>query len=262
MKTRKYLTTFSISIRNALYYRKNILGGIIMYTLFVYTFFLLWTAVYKRGSIDGYSFKQMIWYFCTTEIIAMSMGGGIFYQMGQDIKSGSVAYQLGRPYSYLWYQFSNNMGSVSVRLSMFIVIAGILGTLLAGAPGFASAESILFFAIALILALLVQFFIMVSIGLSAFFVEENRPFFFIYQKLILILGTFLPIEFFPDWMSNILKFMPFSLVTWGPAKMFVDFSYEHAAFTLSALTFWAIASISLAFLIFRKGVSKIHVHGG
>ncbi len=262
MKIKKYLTTFRISIRNAFYYKKNILGGIIMYSLFVYTFFLLWSAVYKNTEIAGYSFKQMIWYFCTTEIIAMSTGGGIFYQMGQDIKSGSVAYQLGRPYSYLWYQFANNMGTVISRLIMFISIAVILGTILVGVPSFVTPISFLFFILSMALALIVQFFTMVSIGLTAFFTEENRPFFFIYSKLVLILGTFLPIEFFPDWMENILRFMPFSLITWGPAKMFVDFSYEHAAFTFSALSVWAVVLILVSFGIFKKGVSKIHVHGG
>jgi ABC-type uncharacterized transport system permease subunit len=63
-------------------------------------------------------------------------------------------------------------------------------------------------------------------------------------------------------MSGILRFMPFSLITWGPAKMFVDFSYEHAAFAITALAFWAVAFIAIAFSIFSKGVSKIHVHGG
>lgn len=262
MKIKKYLTTFNISARNAMYYKKNVLGSVIMYTLFVYTFFLLWTAVYKGEEIAGYSFRQMIWYFCTTETIAMSMGGGMFYQMGQDIKSGAVAYQLGRPYNYLWYQFANNMGTIVIRLAMFIPIVAVIGTILVGAPTFVSLESVLFFTAALVLAIIVQFFLMMTIGLSAFFVEENKPFFFIYSKLVLILGTFLPIEFFPDWMTNILRFMPFSLITWGPAKTLVDFSYEHAVFTLVALAFWAAAFIAIAFVVFSKGVRKIHVNGG
>jgi ABC-2 type transport system permease protein len=262
MKLKKYLTTFRISLRNTLYYRKNVLGGMVMYSLFIYVFFMLWSAVYKGGEISGYSFRQMIWYFCTTEFIAMSMGGGIFHQMGQDIKNGSIAYQLGRPYSYIWYQFSNTMGTVAVRLVMFAALAGVIGTLLVGPPGFVTPVSVLFFVLTVPLALTVQFFVLVSIGLTAFFTEENRPFFFIYSKLVLVLGTFLPIEFFPGWLQNILRYMPFSLVTWGSAKMFVDFSYEHAAHTLTALFFWAAAMMAVAFAVFRKGVKNIHVHGG
>jgi ABC-2 type transport system permease protein len=262
MKAKKYLTTFRISLRNALYYKKSVLGSIIMYSLFVYVFFLLWSAVYSGRELSGYSFRQMIWYFCTTEFIAMSMGGGIFYQMGQDIKNGAIAYQLGRPYSYIWYQFANTMGTVAVRLVMFAVLAGVLGTLLVGAPSFVTLVSAAFFLLSVVLALIVQFFALVSIGLTAFFVEENRPFFFIYSKLVLVLGTFLPIEFFPQWMQNILRYMPFSLITWGPAKMFVDFSYSHALHTLTALTFWAAAMMVCAFGVFQRGVKKIHVHGG
>jgi len=64
------------------------------------------------------------------------------------------------------------------------------------------------FLLSTLLSMALQFFIMITIGLVAFYVEENRPFFFIYSKLILLLGTFVPIEFYPDWVQKALQYLP------------------------------------------------------
>ena len=262
MKTKKYITTFRISLKNTLFYKKNLVGGIIMNALFIYVFFLLWKVIYQGDRIAGYTFRQMIWYVCITELMAMSMGGGAFFSIGQDVKSGAIAYQLGRPYQYIWYQFSTIMGGALFRLALFSIFIAAWGTLLVGAPAGVPLVAVPLFLAALILSFILKFFMMIVIGLTAFFVEENRPFFFIYSKLILILGTFLPIEFFPGWMRSVLRYMPFSLVSWGPAKMFVDFSWEHAAFAIPALAVWAGVFIAIAFAVYSKGVRKVHVHGG
>ena len=262
MKVKKYLTTYKISLRNAIYYRGNLIGGIIMYSLFIYVFFCLWQIIYKGDTIAGYTFPQMIWYVCATEVVAMSMGFGSLYQMGQEIKNGSIAYQLGRPYHYIWYQFANSLGNSSLRFAVFTGLAGVVGTLFVGAPPIADIWAIPLTMISLVLSCLLKFFMMMSIGLTAFFVEENRPFFFIYSKLVLILGTFVPIEFFPSWLQSVLRYMPFSLVGWAPAKMFVAFSMDHALFAIPAQLIWTLVFIGVTMLIYRKGVRAVHVHGG
>ena len=111
MKIRKYLTIFNISLRNALYYSKNLFGGAIMYTLFIYVFFRLWGVIYSGDTIAGYTYKQMIWYVCITEMTGLTIGTTTLYKISQDIKNGDIAYQLGRPYNYLLYVFSNTMGA-------------------------------------------------------------------------------------------------------------------------------------------------------
>jgi len=262
MKIKKYFTIFKISLRNALFYGKNLFGGIIMYTLFIYVFFCLWGVIYKGDTIAGYSYNQMIWYVCITEVIICTIGLGMMYEISQDIKNGAIAYQLGRPYNYILYSYSNIMGNSFIRLIMYSIMGFIFGTVLVGAPPVNNIAVFPFFIISLVLALVIQFFLLMSIGLTAFFVEENRPFFFIYQKLILMLGTLVPLEFFPRWMQTILRYMPFSYITWAPAKIFVDFSIQHTLTTIITQLIWSAIAIMLCFSIYRKGVKSVHVHGG
>lgn len=262
MKIKKYFTTFSISIRNALFYGKNLLGGVIMYTLFIYVFFRLWGAIYQGNTIAGYTYEQMIWYVCLTEIIVLTVSTFSLYHISEEIKTGAIAYQLGRPYNYIFYVFSNAMGESFIRLLIYSAAGSALGVILVGAPPINDYTMIPFFVVSLILALVLRFFMLMTIALSAFFVEENRPFFFIYSKMTLMLGTFIPIEFFPQWMQTALKYLPFAYITWGPAKMFVDFNINHALSTILLQIIWVIISIALCMGVYQKGVKNVHVHGG
>ena len=262
MSVKKYFTTYSISVRNGLYYTGNVFGGSVFYVIVIYIFFSLWSVIYKDSAIAGYTFTQMIWYICMAEVIIMSTGGGWRSQISDDIKSGAIAYQLGRPYNYIWYQFANFMGSASIKMVIFTTIALVLGIILVGLPPVSSIVMLPFFIISVLLSIGLQFFILMSLALSAFFVEENRPFFFIYNKLILILGTFVPIEFFPQWMQSILRYMPFSLVAWAPSKMLVSFSMSHAMFAIPMQLGWLIIFIGIAMSVYKRGVKQIHVNGG
>ena len=66
--------------------------------------------------------------------------------------------------------------------------------------------------------------LVIFIGLFSFVIEDANPFWWVYSKLILVLGTIFPIEYFPMFLQGILKFSPIYVVSYGPAKLFVDFS--------------------------------------
>ncbi len=261
-KIKKYLTVFKISLRNTVYYGKNLLGAIIMYTLFIYVFFRLWGVIYKGDTIAGYTYNQMIWYVCTTEIIVLTIGTMTLYEISRDIKSGAIAYQLNKPYNYVLYVFANTMGASFIKFCLYAATGAVLGTVLVGAPPINDLLALPSFAVSFVLSIIMQFFMLMTIGLSAFFAEESRPFFFIYSKLVLMLGTFIPLEFFPQWMQTILKYLPFSFVTWGPAKILVAFDINHAFSTISMQLLWVAIVIMICFGVFNKGVKNIHVHGG
>lgn len=262
MMIKKYWTTFVISFRNTVFYGKNVIGGTLIFMMFIFVFFNLWNVIFKDNTISGYTFAQMIWYICIAELIVTSMRSSVYYEIGQEIKSGSIAYQLGRPYHYIFYQFANCMGGVVVNFLMYSLIAFVLGTLLVGVPPVDNLMMLPWFLLSTLLSMALQFFIMITIGLVAFYVEENRPFFFIYSKLILLLGTFVPIEFYPDWVQKALQYLPISFVAWAPAKMFVNFSISHALIVIPIQAFWIAVFVAISMAIYSKGVKSINAHGG
>lgn len=251
-----------ISIKNALVYRANVTGRVVFYFVFIFIFFSLWTLIYSGNEIAGYNLTQIIWYVCMTELVLFCSGSSIFGRMNREVKSGSIAYQLLRPWNYILKQFSETLGEITFSASVFTLMAIVLGLVFVGPIKGFNPAAIPFIIVSFVLAITMNFFIYMSLGLLAFYFEENSPFYFIYQKLLFVFGMLLPIEFLPVWAQGILRYLPFSLITWGPAKMVVDFSFEYAMEIIPLQIGWCIASILLALFVFSKGVKKVNVHGG
>ncbi len=120
---RKYAAIAGISIKNALVYRANVTGRVIFYFVFIFVFFSLWSMIYSGNEIAGYNLTQMIWYVCMTELVVFCSGSGIFGRMNQEVKSGSIAYQLLRPWNYVFKQFADMLGNITFSASVFTLMA-------------------------------------------------------------------------------------------------------------------------------------------
>src|SRR5207237_1814016 len=88
------------------------LGEMAVRTVFLaiilYVFLQLWTATYSSlGSqtVSGFSVSQMVWYLLLTEAIVLSRPR-LTRDVDQDVRTGDVAYQLIRPYDYVWYRLA------------------------------------------------------------------------------------------------------------------------------------------------------------
>ena len=261
-KLRKYAVIARVSLSSAIAYRACLVSQFCFYALFVYVFTNLWRAIYREGSVHGYDYAQMVWYLIMTEFVTFACGTGIFRNMNEEVKSGSIAYQLGRPTHYVWYQFANSMGQVLLNFVGFGALAGILGLILVGPLPTFRLAGLPALALSLALSILLNFFSLMLIGLSAFVLEDNFALFLIYQKASFMLGMFLPVEFLPAWLQQIAKSLPFSYIYWAPAKLFVDYSQEICRELIPRQGAWAAAAIALTLACYRLSVRRLQVNGG
>ena len=112
------------------------------------------------------------------------------------------------------------------------------------------------------LATIINILLIVSIGLISFYIEDANPFYWLYSKFILVIGTIFPIEYFPSVLQPIIKFSPIYVVSYGPAKLFVDFSTSMCIEILISQVIYLAISFMICHLIYSKGVKKLNVNGG
>ena len=260
---RKYSVIARVSLANAINYRASLISGFLAYTLYIYVFMGLWRAIYQESSVNGYTYAQIVWYLTMTELVGFFAGGAAIYRvMNDDVKSGAIAYLIGRPVHYIAYQLANSAGQAAFNFLTFGALAAILGfTFVGPLPGFSPINfpAIL---ISVFLGFLLQFFFMILIGLSAFFIEDNLAMYLIFSKLTFMLGTFLPVEFLPPWLSSIAKALPFSYISWAPAKLFVDFSPGLFIELVPKQAMWTAFMIILTLLFYRAGERRLQINGG
>jgi len=256
----KYAGILRVNLQTALTYRANVAIGFISYSFYLFVFFNLWRAIYAGGGVKGLTFQQMIWYLCITELVGF--GANVRLDIDNQVKTGKIAYQLIRPYSYIGYQLSAVIGDMIYRLAAYSVLALVIGFLMVGPiEGFEIWTLPLSF-ISILLGIGINFFSRMAIGLAAFKIEETIGLNLVYQKLVFMLGTFIPIEFLPGWLQLIARNLPFSYVAWAPARLTVGFSWSLFGQIIPAQLFWLAVIFGIVVLQYRNGVKSIQGQGG
>lgn len=100
------------------------------------------------------------------------------------------------------------------------------------------------------------------IGLTAFFMEDNFAMYLVFSKLTFMFGTFLPLEFLPPWLAKIAKALPFSYISWAPAKLFVSFSPALFIELIPLQAMWCCVMIALTLFCYNIGVRRLSINGG
>ena len=115
---KKYVAIARINLLNRLTYIWDTASNSLLMFLFIFIFAQLWGATFEaQGTavISGLTLNQTVWYFVWAEMIQMGKIRHV-QTVSQEVKDGSLAYTLGRPYNYLLYHFFAGFGAVFVRM--------------------------------------------------------------------------------------------------------------------------------------------------
>jgi ABC-2 type transport system permease protein len=259
---KKYLQIGKINfMNNIVYFSEFILKGLFI-LLILFIFIHIWRAAYSgKDLVEGYTLAMMIWYLLMAESIVTS-GSTIIREINADIQGGGIAYQLNKPYSYIGYYFAK---SISYKLIGFLVtfaIGSILVSFMVGGFNF-NLEYIPFLAITILLALILDFFMLLCIALLAFWFEDTTSFRWIYDKILFTIGGMLvPLEIFPKWLSNISNVLPFSFAVYQPAKLFVSFDITRFVTVAGIQLIYILLFAVLAIILYKIGIRRVNVNGG
>jgi ABC-2 type transport system permease protein len=264
MKTfRKYWAIFQITLVNSLAYPGELIGRSLLIVPFMWIFYQLWKVTFSTADsdvINGMTLYSTMWYLMMAETIELSRPA-LARTISDNVKDGSIAYLLNKPYSFLLYQFSNSMGETIFRALVNALFGSVIVWWLVGPPPAPIGWLLAF--LALSGTWLLNFCITCLIGLSAFLVEDVSPFMWIYQKFIFILGGFLiPLDFYPEWLQAIARALPFSAMIYGPSKLFVAPSLGLFGNVMLMQTLWIIALGTILIISYRRGVAYLTVNGG
>jgi ABC-2 type transport system permease protein len=264
LNTAKYGAIAQINLQNSLAYAGELANRSLFMVVILYVFVQLWRATYSAvgaATIAGLSFADTLWYLVMTETIELSRSR-FANQMSDEVKDGSIAYTMGRPYNYLLYHWSYGLGDTLLRLAINFSAGTILVTALVG-PRPVQPVYVLPLLVSILLAMALNFCIQGLIGLCAFFTEDVQSIQIIYQKFLFILGGMLiPLDFFPGWLKDFSLILPFNTMMYAPARLFVSFDWTRwlnvTAMQLAWLGVFALALWAL----FRVGLRHVSINGG
>jgi ABC-2 type transport system permease protein len=260
----KYAWIGYTAARSELAYRAANVSRFLFLATVLYTFMQLWSAVYAGIGTDrlgGLTQTQMLWYLVATESMLMSMPR-LWYEVDQDVRTGSLAVQLVRPLSYAATHFGRSMGERTVRFTFNFIAGSVIAMLLAGPIAF-SVSGLGMFLLVLPMAFAIDFLGALLVGLCAFWLETTQGIALIYSRLMMLLGGLLvPLDVYPEAVQPILRALPFAAILHAPARMLVAPSAELFLQCLALQAVCLVAYGSGAFALHTIALRRLFVNGG
>ncbi len=259
----KYWAIFRTQLLNSLAYPMDLLGRSLVIVLFMWIFMNLWRVTYGATgarAIAGLTLADTMWYLMMAEAVMLSKRD-LSETISEQVKDGSVAYLLNKPFNFILYHFSAGLGDSVLAFGGNLIIGSAVVWLMVGPPP--GITGWIFAGAAVGLSWLLDFCFSALIGLSAFVVEETNAFRWIYQKFLLLLGgVLIPLDFFPTWLQTISLNLPFAWIIYGPARLFVDPSLARLGHVLLQQSIWLAVVGGVVWVIYRRAVARLVINGG
>src|SRR5947209_7240992 len=264
LSVQKYLAVMRVSIASNLAYMMEVVFRGLFLVVLIFVLGELWKTTYSaRGAklLSGFSISDMIWYLAAAETIATSMPA-LTRRIDQEVRSGQLAYLLGRPCSYIFYNFAQYIGERLVRLIINGVVAGAVALIFVGLPHL-TWMGVVAWPLVAFMALCIDFVAYFSIGLLAFWTEDTNSFSFVFSRLTLVLGGVLaPLEIFPQPLRSIAQALPFSAILYGPARTLVHFELYPFLGLLEQQLITIAAGCVILFAIYSVAIRRVSINGG
>lgn len=261
----KYYAAMKYEFKDRTVYKIALFFNSAVFALIMYVMINVWGYLYgdKNSLIAGYSYQQMIWYVILTELIWFSTRSAILtYQISDDIRTGNICSHVNKPYYYPVYILARYLGEMSFKTIAFIPIGVIIGAVFLGMFPEVSFFSAVCVIITFMLSVIINGIIRVLVGLSSFWIENTKPVIWLYEKLILIMGTVFPLELFSDNIQNILKYTPIYVISYGPARIFVKYNNgDFFKILFSQIIYMGIGYLCIL-IVYKKGKRRLNVNGG
>ncbi len=133
---KKYYAVFQINLLNSLAYPAELIARSGMILIFMWVFFQLWRIVFSNSGteiINGLTLQDTIWYLLLAETLELGRPR-LARVISDQVKDGSIAYLINKPYNFLIYQLASGLGESLPRMGLLFLVGGALVWVMAGPP--------------------------------------------------------------------------------------------------------------------------------
>ena len=268
MSLAKYIAVFKLGLQNTFVYRWNYLLRAVFGLIPLAGTVFLWRAVFneKGGGMQGYDYGSMIYYYLLTILVSnLVTPTEDEWQIASDIREGQINSFLTKPLNYLAYRFSIFLSGRLVYTVVTILPIGLIFVYFRDyitLPSEPIAYGCAF--ISLLMAGMIQFFIMYSIAMMAFWILEiSTVVFIVYSFEYFLGGQMFPVDIMPAGVQAVMRWLPFYYELFCPIAIFLERLKGAAMFEALAIQAgWLLASWAIAQYMWKRGLRRYQAVGG
>ncbi len=254
---RKYIAVAKILFKAQIVYRFDVAMTALATIGKVLFAWILWGTVFSgRETVGGFTFQAMLLYYLVSSLLAsLDMSSGVSGEVSGLIRAGTFSRFMVIPSSPQLHFLAQNFGAVGYY-AIFAVLATLLSCFVFGVQMEFSHDvwtllcAIVMIPLGLVFMVSYQFFI----GVLAFKFQDISVFWYLQRNVIaLITGALFPLSFLPDTVQYVLRFLPFTYVTYTPAMLINGrLGWQQGIFGLLVLAVWTTGMLLIGNATYRR----------
>ena len=263
---RQLLTFLKIEWLQTLEYRADMLFFAFGNCLVPIFGLIVWLAVSNSGSNLPLNNSQLVQYYLLVFLVASITTSWKAYFISEDIKSGNISVFFLKPAYYSISVFTDVCAQKMFRLLFLIPLIFLIGFLYMGLKFLdlnLSMINVFIFIFSLMMAIIVNFLIDLLIGLTAFWLQENRVIMNLDDMFNFFLsGQLIPLVFMPTLIKEIGMFLPYRYMVSFPIEVLQgSLSSIDLMLGLIIQLIWVFSLIFLYLFTFEKGIKSYQGYG-
>jgi ABC-2 type transport system permease protein len=252
------------AFRQQLAYRGAAVGGLVTNAVFGAFLASIYGALFVArdgapiGDLDRSAALTYVWLAQALIVPTLVWGS---WDIALSVRSGVIAFDLLKPYSYFNYWLSRDLGRAGAGVLMRMVPTLGIGLVFYSLVVPSRPAQALAFAVSLVLAVMLSFALRFCVNLIAFWWTDMQGLRSAQLVVFSFLSGFLlPIAFYPGWLQPVLNVLPFRGIIMSPIDVWLG--NGNVVLILAGQAGWFMAVTVLAHRIFQVAVREVVVQGG
>ncbi len=239
--------------------------GAVAVTFFrVFLLSAIYAAAYQFNK-PSLPYQNAVWSLAVYFAFISNLGlRHLFTLVERDVQTGEIEVQLIKPVDWRLAKLCQLLGKNGTVFLVQLFISPIFLLLLINKPdiSFWTMPFLLMFFVLTTLAIISASSLFLSIGLAAFWLNDAKSVFRLFDKAILVFGGgFVPIALLPQGVQTFVRFSPLGVYS-APTQLFnPQIASVLPGYVLSAIV-WTGVLVYICNVIWKRALLRIEVNGG
>lgn len=269
-KLRIYIPFLHAGMQEVSTYRVNWFFHMIGSITGCFVSYFIWNAVYLSGGNDvmqGFTMSQMIVYIFLIFFTSVLIGSGGTYDIGEEIRDGSIAMRMIKPVSYnstfLFQELGNKILTIGLLLIPLTVGVEAVRYALNGSLQF-NIICFLLYLMSCVFSYLINFFFNICFGFIAFVIKYLWGANLMKNCIVGFLsGAVIPLAFLPEAVEKVLLLLPFASLNYTPVMIYIGiYQGTTLLYYMGLQIFWVLFFWGLSKFLWNVSTKYLCVQGG
>ena len=261
----KYYEFMKVGYLTYLAYRFQVVMGFLSTFLVISLNYFLWKAIFAgRSVLAGFTLSQMLTYVVVAWSARSFFANRIDRDIGRAVRDGSIAMDLLKPTNFQIYHYARAFGRAVFMLAFVSFPMFLLATRVFPVQLPSGRLAPYLFPVSVVLSFFLNAGLAYLTGLASFFTRNNQGILHFKTMIIEVFsGVLIPISFFPDWIQNILFWLPFKYIAYAPLRIYLGMeplSRVHQGVLLQLM--WIVILYVTGQLIWHYTIRRVEIQGG